>query len=80
MKKFFLMLAIAGMAIAANAQTKFEVKDFGKFKLHTYVTADPLGDMSYIIEGSKSLVVLEPAAFYDNIKEMQAEKKPLPKE
>ena len=72
MKKFFLMLAIAGMAIAANAQTKFEVKDFGKFKLHTYVTADPLGDMSYIIEGSKSLVVLEPAAFYDNIKEMQA--------
>lgn len=66
------MLAIAGMAIAANAQTKFEVKDFGKFKLHTYVTADPLGDMSYIIEGSKSLVVLEPAAFYDNIKEMQA--------
>ena len=40
MKKFFLMLAIAGMAIAANAQTKFEVKDFGKFKLHTYVTAD----------------------------------------
>lgn len=72
MKKFFFMLAIAGMAIAANAQTKFEVKDFGKFKLHTYVTADPLGDMSYIIEGSKSLVVLEPAAFYDNIKEMQA--------
>lgn len=72
MKKFFLMLAIAGMAIAANAQTKFEVKDFGKFKLHTYVTADPLGDMSYIVEGSKSLVVLEPAAFHDNIKEMQA--------
>lgn len=72
MKKIFLMLAIASMAVAANAQTKFEVNDFGKFKLHTYVTADPLGDMSYIIEGSKSLVVLEPAAFHDNIKEMQA--------
>lgn len=65
------MLAIAGTVLTANAQTKFEVKDFGKFKFHTYVAADPLGDMSYIIEGNKSLVVLEPAAFYDNIKEMR---------
>lgn len=59
------------MTFVVNAQGKFEVKDFGKFKLHSYVTADPLGDMSYIIEGSESLVVLEPAAFHDNIKEMQ---------
>lgn len=71
MKKFFLTLAIACMTFVVNAQGKFEVKDFGKFKLHSYVTADPLGDMSYIIEGSESLVVLEPAAFHDNIKEMQ---------
>lgn len=71
MKKTILTLVIAGMALTTSAQTKFEVKDFGKFKLHTYVTADPLGDMSYIIEGRKSLVVLEPAAFHSNIKEMQ---------
>ena len=71
MKKILLTLAVAGMAFVADAQSKFEVKDFGKFKLHTYITADPLGDMSYIVEGNKGLVVLEPAAFRDNIKEMQ---------
>lgn len=59
------------MALTASVQTKFEVRDFGKFKLHTYVTADPLGDMSYIIEWRKSLVVLGPAAFHCNMKEMQ---------
>lgn len=69
MNKIILMLGGIIMAISMNAQSKFEVKDFGSFKLHTYVTADPLGDMSYIIEGSKSVVVLEPAVFLDNIKE-----------
>lgn len=69
MNKIILMLGGIIMAISINAQSKFEVKDFGGLKLHTYVTADPLGDMSYIIEGEKSLVVLEPAAFFDNIKE-----------
>ena len=53
MKSFFLTLAIACMTLVVNAQGKFEVKDFGKFKLHTYVTADPLGDMSHIVEGSE---------------------------
>lgn len=52
-----------------NAQSKFEAKDFGSFTLHTFVTADPLGDMSYIIEGANALVVLEPAAFLENIRE-----------
>jgi len=35
MKKILLTLAVAGMAFVADAQSKFEVKDFGKFKLHT---------------------------------------------
>ncbi len=69
MNKIILMLGGIIMAISMNAQSKFEVKDFGSFKLHAYVTTDPLGDMSYIIEGSKSVVVLEPAVFLDNIKE-----------
>ena len=43
MKKILLTLAVAGMAFVADAQSKFEVKDFGKFKLHTYITADPFG-------------------------------------
>lgn len=69
MRKIILTLTVIFMVISANAQSKFEVKDFSGFKLHTYVTADPLGDMSYIIEGKKGLIVLEPAAFLENIKE-----------
>ncbi len=69
MKKSILLAVIILLTISASAQSKFEAKDFGSFKLHSYVTADPLGDMSYIIEGKNSVVVLEPAAFLDNIKE-----------
>lgn len=69
MKKLSLLLVISLAVLTTYAQGKFEVKSFGNFTLHAYVTADPLGDMSYIIEGRKSLVVLEPAAFFDNIKE-----------
>lgn len=69
MKKNNVLAAVILVVSTVNAQGKFEVKDFGSFKLHAYVTADPLGDMSYIVEGKKSLVVLEPAAFHDNIKE-----------
>lgn len=69
MKKSILSLVVILITLSASAQSKFEVKDFGNFKLHSYVTADPLGDMSYIIEGQQSVVVLEPAAFLDNIKE-----------
>lgn len=69
MKKIILVLSILVMTTLVNAQSRFDVKDFGSFKLHSYVTADPLGDMSYIIEGKKELVILEPAAFLVNIKE-----------
>lgn len=68
-RKIILSLTPILMVLSANAQSKFEVKDFGGFKLHSYVTADPLGDMSYIIEGKNGIVVLEPVAFSDNIKE-----------
>lgn len=69
MKSIFLTLMILVMTVSTNAQSRFDVKDFGSFKLHSYVTADPLGDMSYIIEGGNALVVLEPAVFHENIKE-----------
>lgn len=72
MRKIILSFAVILMVVSANAQSKFEVKDFGDFKLHSYVTADPLGDMSYIIEGQKGLVVVEPAVFIENIKEFGA--------
>lgn len=69
MKKIILILTIIAMATNINAQNKFDVKDFGSFKLHSYASADAMGDMTYIIEGKNSVVVLEPAAFFDNIKE-----------
>lgn len=70
MKKLGSIALLLCATLTASAQGKFEVKEFGSFKLHSYITADPLGDMSYIIEGNKSVVVLEPAAFHDNIKEL----------
>lgn len=69
MKKLIYTVAVIFMVISAQAQSKFDVKDFGDFKLHSYATADPLGNMSYIIEGENKLVVLEPVLFHENIKE-----------
>jgi len=43
---------------------------FGTFKLHSYITGDPLGDINYIVENKKGIVLIEPVAFYDNIKEI----------
>lgn len=72
--KMFVIAWIALISSAINmmqAQTKFKVNDLGNFKLHSYTTQDPLGDMNYIIEGMNSLVILEPIAFYDNISEFK---------
>lgn len=63
----FALLVVMG---CIQAQGKFEVKDMGKFKLHSFVTGDPLGDINYLIEGNDDIVVLEPVAFYDDIKVM----------
>lgn len=71
MKKIMMAVAVTAVALTASAQSKFEVKDFGTFKLHTQATADPLGDMSSIIEGATSLVIVEPAAFHSDIAEQQ---------
>ncbi len=74
MRKYILSAVVTIMFVSthqATAQSKFEVTNFNDFKLHTYITADPLGDMAYIIEGEKTLTILEPAAFVENIKEMK---------
>ena len=49
---------------------KITVTDFGSFKLHSYVSGDALGNMTSIIEGPNSLIVVEPAAFHENIDEL----------
>jgi hypothetical protein len=46
---------------------EIQVFDFGDFKLHTFITADPLGDMSNIVEGKNSIVIVEYAAFSNDI-------------
>jgi len=68
MKKVVLVFVVIVLAISVNGQSKFSVKDFGSFKLHTFVSSNPLGDMNYIIEGQNGLVVLEPVSFFDDIK------------
>ena len=55
-----------------TTESKFLVQDFGSFKLHAQLTNDPLGDMSFIVEGAEGLVVVEPAAFHSSIAEQQA--------
>jgi len=62
------------LTIAAMAQTKgrFEVHDFGNFKLHVYYTNDVMADASYIIEGKDSLVTMEHPLFKDNVAEFNS--------
>ena len=88
MKKIiFAMMAAAMMVSCANktqqtAQTEAEVQDslvgaftsydLDGFKLHVYNSNDVMGDASYIIEGSDSLVVMEYPLFKVNAAEFTA--------
>lgn len=72
MRRIILILAVFYAVVAVKAQSRFEVKDLGEFKLHSYITADPLGDISHVVEGKNALVVVEPAAFVKNIEELNA--------
>ena len=88
MKKIiFAMMAAAMMVSCGNktqqtAQTEAEVQDslvgaftsydLDGFKLHVYNSNDVMGDASYIIEGSDSLVVMEYPLFKVNAAEFTA--------
>ena len=88
MKKIiFAMMAAAMMVSCGNktqqtAQTETEVQDslvgaftsydLDGFKLHVYNSNDVMGDASYIIEGSDSLVVMEYPLFKVNAAEFTA--------
>ena len=88
MKKIiFAMMAVAMMVSCGNktqqtAQTEAEVQDslvgaftsydLDGFKLHVYNSNDVMGDASYIIEGSDSLVVMEYPLFKVNAAEFTA--------
>ena len=51
---------------------RFEVHDFGQFKLHVYYTNDVMNDASFIVEGNSALVTLEQPLFRDNVQEYDA--------
>lgn len=45
--------------------------DFGGMKLHAYKTNDPIGNEVFIVEKNKKALIIEPACFFDNIKELE---------
>ncbi len=68
-------LVVSG-AVTVNA-AEFDAKKFTQYELpnstlHLYQSGDPMGDVSFIVEGKKSLVVVEQPTFYSAIKEFQA--------
>lgn len=48
---------------------RFEVYDYGTFKVHVYYSNDVMGDASYIIEGANSVVTMEEPLFKEKAKE-----------
>lgn len=45
--------------------------NFGDIKLHAYKTNDPINNEVFIVEKNKNAVIIEPACFFDNIKELE---------
>ncbi len=77
MKKILISMAASiAIATALSAQTKVNEKmtiyDLQNNKLHVYQTGDAMGDVSFIIEGEKKLVIHEQPLFWDNIKEFNS--------
>ncbi|WP_136806748.1 hypothetical protein [Desulfosediminicola flagellatus] len=74
MKKLCLLLITLFVVAAPGigmSQSHFSVDTFEDFTLHTYLSNDPLGDVSFIIESEKKLVILEPQGFKPNIDELR---------
>lgn len=75
MKRILRTLALSVAVLTTqfvSAQTKVNenttVYELDNSKLHVFQTGDPLGDVCFVIEGEKSLVILEQPAFYEDIK------------
>ncbi|NCD35115.1 MAG: hypothetical protein EOL87_17080 [Spartobacteria bacterium] len=72
MKKIATIFA-AGLTAAtvatAEPSAMFSTDRFDNFTLHTYASFDPMADVSFIVEGSNSLVVIEPQAFKGHVEE-----------
>lgn len=74
MKKVLSTVIICTIAVSASAQPKanFTTDKFDNFTLHTYASFDAMADVSFIVEGEKSLVIIEPQAFEGHVEEFKA--------
>ncbi len=82
MKKTALLTTLLGISTAAFAG-ETAIYDLPNSKLHVYASGDAMGDVSFIIEGKKSLIVLEQPPFFKDIEEFgdytKSLKKPIAK-
>ena len=71
MKNLFIAIIVSIVAISVQAQPKanFTTNQFENFTLHTYASFDAMADVSFIVEGKNSLVIIEPQAFKGKVKE-----------
>jgi len=76
MKKTILAITVtlALVTVSGFAETKamFSTDKFDNFTLHTYASFDAMADVSFIVEGKKSLVIIEPQAFKGKVEEFTA--------
>lgn len=74
MKRTALAIATGLIAATGFAEPKatFSTDTFDNFTLHTYASFDAMADVSFIVEGEKSLVVIEPQAFKGKVEEFTA--------
>ncbi|MDF7799457.1 nuclear transport factor 2 family protein [Pontiellaceae bacterium B1224] len=74
MKKLITAIATGLTAITALAapEAVFSTDTFDHFTLHTYASFDAMADVSFIVEGENSLVVIEPQAFKGKVEEFTA--------
>ncbi len=71
-KVLFLALSIVAMANASaqDLAGSIEKLSFDGFNAHIYTSGEAMGDVSIVVEGEKSVVILEPQSFYKSIDEL----------
>ncbi len=79
MKKIFFLFCLSLTVFTAKAQSKISTDKFDNFTLHTYASFNPMGDVSFIVEGKNELVIIEPQSFNKNTEEFNTYTKKLGK-
>lgn len=71
------MILSSVASVATVEASGFDAKKFTKYELpsstlHIYESADPMGDVSFILEGEKRVIIIEQPTFYNAIEEFGA--------